>query len=942
MRRARWLTRLPAPSRASILFLLGLVASTAGVAVGLVVLVRASNPAAGADGIERYIPLAFGTTHLYAVKQEGSPVRWKSIQVKGPAFVGLDSDGQIGLLAETRDFDGSLAPVGAPTSLYLLRDGDSLYFTGSRFGRNSVTESPRREIFTVPIEPGARKEWTADGDVPAFFSTSTTVETLGFETIDVMGKQRRDCVRSRTTSRFLDSNAVEHLQTTEDWVCPGLGTVRSIEDAPTVQYHREETLVAFRGPGGDEGAAVGPLATPPPAASTGTPPAAAWTIDRRTRSDLAPLAAGDFVYFAESDGTLTATDEATGDIAWQLTVDRPITIQPVVAGNVLAVSDRTRVLWGFDLATGLARWSRPLDDFPTSPPISVDGTIVLSIETGEIIGIDAASGAIRWRTHADGPVLAAPAVSEFGVAVAYADGGLAMIDPADGAVKWSRDLDGQPGNPSVADGYVAVTIDQAEVRAFDAQDGRLVFTATTDDRPVSDPVIGDGAVFAVAADVLSAVEIRTGERRWRTSTGPTSWPPMFSAGAVHVLTDSGALVSIEASSGAVASRRELIPGTSTDLLVTPTLDGDRVLTGGGGGSPWIHTTYRSVPLAPGSTPASISFDPTLTDLPAGPWPRVAQSDGGTVLLSDDNNLRLESPRGVLRDLYVTSGRSPVLLAAGGTAVLEEGRDAVGVALDGSGVRWRYDLGGEFLLNVAIDRDSFYAMTADARLVAVDLSTGRPRWERPLPGPSYAPPVVDGEGGILVSSAGKVSRLDAKTGIVAWSTPPDAFGRIAVLDGVVFFASLASSRPGFTALSLATGRELWNAGEGFGITVGAGDGLALAITNDSLLVAYDLQGGAERWSVPVSSDVLDDIVVRDALVYLAETGRSEDIGQRESIVRVFDSHGGRFLGSLEPPGTSFSPFLALVESPERLILPSFQLNPVLIEFIAERHGGDVEQ
>ena len=273
MARARLerLARLSILSRSSLFFLLGLAAASASVAAGLVVLIKASNPASGADDIARYVPLAYGTTHVYAVKADGSDVRWKSVQVKGPSFVGIDAEGQHGWVVETRDFDGSNAPIGVPTMLYLVRDSDTLYFAGSRFGRNSVTESPKRPVFQIPIQVGSRMEWAADGDVPAFFSKSTTMEILGRETVDVMGQDRGDCIHSRLTATFLDSDSVEHLQTTDDWVCPGLGTVRTIEDAPTVQYHREETLVAFRGPGGNEGDAVGPLAIheapPPPAPS---------------------------------------------------------------------------------------------------------------------------------------------------------------------------------------------------------------------------------------------------------------------------------------------------------------------------------------------------------------------------------------------------------------------------------------------------------------------------------------------------------------------------------------------------------------------------------------------------------------------------------------------------------------------------------------------------
>jgi len=932
--------RVPVLSRASLYFVLGLAASSAAVAAGLVLLIRASSPVAGDDDIERYIPLAYGTTYIYSVTQEGSEARWKSLQVKGPSFVGLDVAGQHGWVLESRDYDDANTPIGVPSTLYLVRDGDALYFAGTRFGRSFIAESPKRPVLTLPIQPGRRTEWRAGDEVPAYFGMSNTSEILGLETIEVMGEDRQNCIHSRTETLFRDENETEHIQTIEDWVCPGLGTARTIEDAPTIGYHREETLVAFRGPDGNRGSPAGPIAVAQPATAAPAPPLS-WTIDRRTRSDLAPLAAGGLVYLAESDGTLTAIDESTGVVAWQVAVERPITIQPILAADVVAVSDRTRVLWGFDRANGLARWSLPLDDFPTNPPIAVDGTIVLAIESGEILGVDAHSGGISWRTRADGPVLGTPALVDGAVAIAYADGGLALLDPATGEFAWSRDLDGQPGNVAAGEGLVAVTVDQAEVQVFDATDGRLTFTATADERPISDPAIGDGAVYAVAGDVLSAVDIASGDRRWRSPAGRTAWAPIVMASGVHVITDDGTLVSVDAASGAVTRTQQLVPGEPTDLIVMPTVDGSRILTGAGGDVPWIHTSYRSVAVADGAARDAIRFETRVTPLDTGPLPRPAVIEAGTLVMGDDNVLRLLPPVGEARVLYTAAGPSPFLLAAGDTAVIEEGREVVVVGIDGA-VRWRFDLGAELQIDVTIDNDALYAITADSRLVALDLATGKPLWEHAVAASGLAPPVVDGEGGLLLSGGGVVTRLDAKTGVVAWAAPPDAFGRIVVAGGVVFYASLASTRPGLTALALEDGRELWSTAEGFGLTVAAGEGLAVAVTGENRLVAFELRDGAVRWSVPVTSEVLDDVVVRAGLVYVAETGRGEDIGQRGSLVRVLDTERGRLLGSIESPGTSFTPFLALVDAGDRLILPSFRLGAVLVEFLAERQDASAGQ
>ena len=177
---------------------------------------------------------------------------------------------------------------------------------------------------------------------------------------------------------------------------------------------------------------------------------------------------------------------------------------------------------------------------------------------------------------------------------------------------------------------------------------------------------------------------------------------------------------------------------------------------------------------------------------------------------------------------------------------------------------------------------------NATLTVVDLATGRVRWSRA--GVRAPAPVV--AGGVVLAAvqwngggpAGSVSGYDARTGALLWTRRdmPEQ-PQLAVSAGRVLVYSDTQNvypRPALwpvTALSVATGRTLWQAataGPVSALTAGPG-GVAVTTLNPSRLELIDPVTGRVRWNIPASPEQSPPLDTGTDLLYLggAPDGRA---------------------------------------------------------------------
>lgn len=272
------------------------------------------------------------------------------------------------------------------------------------------------------------------------------------------------------------------------------------------------------------------------------------------------------IYVGSGDGGLYAFDRATGRRAWRFEAGNPVTASPAVAGGVVVAATHAGRLFAVDQRTGRLRWSRhtgaelPFNTYPAgrwdlwaSSPVVSGATVVIGGGDGLVYALDLGTGRTRWTARTGGRVRATPAIADGTVIVGSWDGRVYALDLASGAERWVHRTIG----------------DTLDSRAF-GFDRRAIQSSVT---------VADGGVYVGSRDGgLYALDLRTGDRRWR-ATHRGSWvvaSPVVRNGTVYVGSSDGQFVqAVDAATGAERWRFE----TRANALSSPLLVGELLVVG---------------------------------------------------------------------------------------------------------------------------------------------------------------------------------------------------------------------------------------------------------------------------------------------------------------------------------------------------------------------------
>ena len=342
----------------------------------------------------------------------------------------------------------------------------------------------------------------------------------------------------------------------------------------------------------------------------------AWRVQTRGAVQGSPVIEGDVLYVGSTDGRLYALHRGNGEQWWVFDAKSPIPSTPAVAEGLVIFSARDRRLRAVDARNGRERWSVPFGrdlpwawghesgDFYLSSPNYSDGTIYVGAGDGQLYAIRARDGRVLWRAPTEGRVRSSPAVDGDLVFVGSADGRMYAFEAATGRRRWRFDTEGVKlesrnfgydrrtvqSSPAVKDGLVV----------FGCRDGFLygVDRATGAERWRFDhkiswvntsPAIHDGLAFAGSSDgrFAHAVDVRTGEERWRVTTPSLVWSsPTVSGDAVYVGDWAGNLLAVDARTGAVRWRHRM----GGRMLSSPAIADGRIYVGSDDGGIYAYQT----------------------------------------------------------------------------------------------------------------------------------------------------------------------------------------------------------------------------------------------------------------------------------------------------------------------------------------------------------------
>jgi outer membrane protein assembly factor BamB len=267
---------------------------------------------------------------------------------------------------------------------------------------------------------------------------------------------------------------------------------------------------------------------------------------RRRHVTAPPIAAGGRIFTMDGVATVSAHDAKTGATLWRR--------------NIMPKSRRNHEGWGGGLA-----WA--------------DGKIYASSGFREVVQLDAQTGQIGWRSLTDAPVHSAPTVSGGRVYVSDVNDELLSFSTADGSQVWTYQALTEPArmigasSPAVSGETVVTSFASGELVAVQAANGSELWNtalsrtsrtnALSEIRDIAGrPVIYQTDVFAIShADVMAAVDFRTGAPRWTIPlSGVTS--PWAAGDVVYAVDLSGRVACISRESGQVYWIHELDPDSS--------------------------------------------------------------------------------------------------------------------------------------------------------------------------------------------------------------------------------------------------------------------------------------------------------------------------------------------------------------------------------------------
>ena len=229
---------------------------------------------------------------------------------------------------------------------------------------------------------------------------------------------------------------------------------------------------------------------------------------------LEPVPAGDLLLVGSASG-LHALDVDDGRIVWQRWTGRRV-FSPAVFGNTAYVGDAEGALHALTLPDGDVLWRNELPGW-VYPPAVLGTTLYTGGRDGTVWALDAETGSLRWARSL-GQELVYRVVADSGstlVATTFAGEAVALAAD-DGRVLWRRQLDSPALGALPADALV---------------------------------------LLATLSGSLSAVDIETGDARWRQPLpGPVRVPPVTTSRCVLVRDESGHLTTFLIADGTQVGR----------------------------------------------------------------------------------------------------------------------------------------------------------------------------------------------------------------------------------------------------------------------------------------------------------------------------------------------------------------------------------------------------
>jgi outer membrane protein assembly factor BamB len=172
--------------------------------------------------------------------------------------------------------------------------------------------------------------------------------------------------------------------------------------------------------------------------------ATAWSVSvgKAGEHAFSPAVAGNSVFAAAADGTVTRIESATGRALWRINAGMPLTagVGAAADGNLVVVAGEKGALLAFD-ENGKEAWKAQAASEVLSPPAVGLGVVVVRSVDNNIAAYDAVTGKRRWILQRSVPALtlrSAPgiAIADSNAYVGLPGGRLLAVALNNGGPRW--------------------------------------------------------------------------------------------------------------------------------------------------------------------------------------------------------------------------------------------------------------------------------------------------------------------------------------------------------------------------------------------------------------------------------------------------------------------------------------------------------------------------
>lgn len=213
----------------------------------------------------------------------------------------------------------------------------------------------------------------------------------------------------------------------------------------------------------------------------------------KSRIILHPAFDGALVFAADPEGRISAYNAATGEQAWQVDTDLPISGGPGAGEGLVLVGTENGVVLALHAKDGQEAWRKRVSSEILAVPVAARGVVVVRTGDGKLYGLSVKDGSRIWVYDRTVPALSlrgtsTPVISAETVIAGFDSGRLVTIELKDGQLIWES--------------RIALPRGRSELE-------RLVDID-------SDPVVRDAMIYVVTYQGrVAAVDQRSGELTWR-------------------------------------------------------------------------------------------------------------------------------------------------------------------------------------------------------------------------------------------------------------------------------------------------------------------------------------------------------------------------------------------------------------------------------------------